>query len=549
MGVRDWISGGLKHVADALATGGRGPSARGPRPASPDAEALAANHFRAALESKILAAMSAPHRAAEVNRLNEGFQPTLYAHDAAARWNWPLMVARLRWLIDNDPDVSSLARVFVDHVVGAGINVWATTLLGEGDQGLELNTEFNREVNEDYRIWCDEEFDVEGLRTFGEVQRQGIRELMAPGEFFLVEHWLPDRGRVSPLAYKAIEAEQLDESVDNGGSLGPDGRRRYRGIEYDANWRPLFYHFLGEHPYGEAATGTSTPVPAARVIHYWDAGRPSARRGFPWLAACVAPAHDRDWLVGNVLTAAAVQAIFTVIAKGGPAGNDFGLLDFETPNSDSLPKLGRGVIVEGNSDTEYQAFQPSQPSGGFGEFLGAIQGQEAQAGGLSKLRMTRDYSQVNYSSARGAGEDDAMVFRPLAENFGRRVVLGVRNRWLDVQVGSGRVRSVSPTLYFAQPRRWRKARLQFPSRRYLDPQKESAGARTRMEDGTTTLQMECDHLHGIPVEEVIAQRAYETALAKRHGVRIASMGPASQGPADASGKTDAATETADEGAD
>lgn len=486
---------------------------------------LAANHAVAAQSGRSGGLVMAPHRAAEITRFNEGFQPLLYSADAAAAYNWQLAIARMRWLVSNDPDISSCARVFSDHVVGSGINVWATMRLGDSADKLRLNTPFNLRANEEWEQWQEEECDFEGWRSFADIQRIVVNELMSAGEAFLIEEWNTDRSRRSPLCYRLAEAEQLDESQDTAGATDDRGHRIYRGIEYDANWRPVAYYFFVEHPYGAQADRASVErVEASRVIHFFVPTRCSQRRGWPWLAACVLSAHDRDWLMGNVLTAAAVQAIFTVIQKTAKAGgND--ALDARVDDDPETPRLGRGVVIQASPTDEFQALNPTQPGQALDKFLTAVQRQESQGAGISLLRLTRDYSGVNYSSARGAGEDDEMTFRPLRSMFARLLVGRVRNRHLDIGVALGVYPMVPAREYFANPREWRRARFQFPSRRSLDPDKESRGARTRMEDGITTLQMECDAVHGRPAEQVIMEGSWEKELAENHGVHIASMGP------------------------
>jgi lambda family phage portal protein len=469
-------------------------------------------------------AASGPYRGGIVDHLTTDWQPQNYSADAAAGLAWPVMNPRMRDLGRNEPSIVAATGALIDHVIGLGIGCSAAATLDS-----ELDDEFNAEADALWDRWFESEIDSEGRRTGCELQQLSMRDAVDSGDSLWLEVFDPTPGRIVPLSYQLLEPEQIDDSVDrprlDDGTPTNSGNRVVRGVELDSRNRPVAYYIWDSHPYDSwlplgANTALSRRIPAERVLHWFVPGRPSQTRGVSLWAAAMQPARDRDWLVGNVLTAAAIQAIFTVIHqtdKGSTiaAGTDTGV------NGETLFKLGRGMVHSGMPlDDKFTTISPTQPSAQLGDFIRLIMQLQSMASRMSYLRMTRDYSATNYSSARAAHEDDDKTFRPLQVNFGNRIVRPQHRAFLTQAAALGRLQSVTSRMFRDGMATWLVNELVLPGRRYIDPAKETEAAKARMAAGISTLKDEVGSFSGKSWRSNLRQLGIEKKFAEQQGVEL-----------------------------
>ena len=501
------------------------------------APAAAPAHIEAAPAPKSMH----PYRGAEQRRQWRGWQPQHRSGDAAITENWDLLTARMRDLCRNEPVMRSLKRAMAKHVVGPGIATFADVhdLAGESDDLV------NFEFDDEFEHWSEHEADAEGKFAWPQMQWQHFNEVMESGESFLLECSDTTPGRYTPICFQLLEPEQIDPTKD--WASGGKGRENkcVRGIEYDAVGRPVAYWIFDAHPYDRYSgwTAKSTRVPASRVIHSYFPSRASENRGVTWFAANVQSTKDLDWYLGNELTAAALAALLTLVHKRAKGGGGSGI-GFEGGASstfgdtdewgNALLKWGRGVVAEIPVGDELEVAESKRPSRDAAPFVKLILGLNAMAAGVSPLRVTGDYSQSSYTSARGAHLDDQAFFTVLQNWAIRSFVRKVRCRHTQVAAGIGLYRSVSARVVAANLRNYLRVIAQAPGREQLDPEKETGAAGQRLDACLSTWQDECG-ARGKNWRRVVMQQARERAFMREYGIEpnLSGGSPPANQPANA----------------
>lgn len=305
---------------------------------------------------------------------------------------------RARDLARNTPHGSEAVQVWVDYLVGAGIEPRAKT----GDDALD------KKINDLWKAWS-AQCDVSGPDGFNAQTALSVRGMVEGGDVFVRRR--PRRlsdGLAVPLQLQLMEGDHLDESKTTGRLA--NGGRIVRGIEYDAIGRRAAYWLYRDHP-GEAGlyltSMESTRVPAEDVIHLFRKDRVQAR-GVTWLAPIVQKMRDDDdWteaeLVRKKIEACTVAFVTDADAGDEPitpaAGADDGFTGATDANGNPVETFEPGLIAYlrgGKSVT----FNDQKSASGVSEWDKVIAHKIAEGVGIPYELLTGDLSQVNYSSIR-----------------------------------------------------------------------------------------------------------------------------------------------------
>lgn len=476
-----------------------------------------------------------PYRAGEITRLNKTWLPQSYSGDQALGEAWELATRRIRDLDRNDPAMQSLERALVDHTIGPGILTTGDVQIVDGPPDEE---EYNDEVDTLVEQW-EAEAEADGPDAWGDLQREVMREMLATGDGLLLRVQLDDPGRLVPLAYQALEAEQLDESMDRPAAEGQNAIRR--GIEIGPNNRPVAYHLFDTHPSDPYAINPSRSrrIPAERVIHISNPGRPSQTRGQSLYAGIVQSARDLDRYLGDELTAATIASLLTVVWKTDTHTNTSGLGfagdGSSTATADQygnpIVRLGHGIVCKIPTTDEVKPIEQNRPNSQAKTFVDLILMLLGMGGNVSRYAFCRDFSGITYIAARAAMIHDEIGHRPLQRYFWRRVCRPVHLELLAQLVARGKIRTISAQQYANQRRRWSQAEPLFPAIPLLDTEKETDAILGQLGAGLVTLKEACGRL-GKAWRRVLRQRAREDQYAAGLGLAL-DFGRPSKPPAPA----------------
>lgn len=346
-------------------------------------------------QSRARARFIARHfEAASQGRRTDGFtrRPT-DANAAAAGPTLSFLRSQARDLTRNNPWAKRGTNRLCGNTVGCGIRPKAA-----GRNATQ--------IMERWRTWAETtECDAAGRHTFYGLQWLAFRTMAVSGEVLIRRRFrLPTDGLSVPLQLQIIEPDFLDTSRDTGSTPLANGGEIIQGVELDALGRRAAYWLFDRHPggLGRLTSPVSRRVPAESVLHLYDCERPGQVRGSSWFAPVDVRLHDfADFEDATLVKAkiAACMAAFvtdtdglaTPLAKPGTdRATGQPTETFEPGMILNLPPGKQVTVANPPTATDHTSYSAT-----------ALRGVAAGLG-TTYEDLSGDYSQLNYSSWRGA---------------------------------------------------------------------------------------------------------------------------------------------------
>jgi lambda family phage portal protein len=328
------------------------------------------------------------------------------------------------------------------------------------------------------------------------MQRLVLAEVETAGEILV--HRVEVEDSLSPVPFKLelIDTDRLaDEYFFRDRLQTEDGNEVRLGIEYDANGRPVAYHITEEHPNG-LSLFRSIPkrIPAKDILHLYITERAGQGRGLSQFAPNVWWLKNLDRYVENEVVASAIASAISVVIKtmDGGAGGNTSLGD--SLNGDTVSDQGNrfnffepGGVSQLLSSEEIEPFNNARGHSESAVFLNTMLRSMAVGAGLSFERLSRDYSQTNFSSNRASDLEDRKEFRILQQwldfHFNEPVY-----QWLvEAGVRVGFEDFPTPSGYLADRDYWSEHEWQNPGWEWVDPRNEAQAADKGLRNGTINL--------------------------------------------------------------
>lgn len=453
--------------------------------------------------------------AGNADRLNAGWVPVNATAEQADRPQRDIIRARGRDLERNSDIAEAIIGPLERNVVGTGIRVQAKVLRSDGAEDDELNQEIEDLWNE----WCrPRNCDVTGQQSFQEMQAMAIRRLQVDGGIIFVKTYTKT-GTV-PFTLQAREVDDLDTSINV--LPGLNRNRVIGGIEMDQYNKPVAYWLKKYTPDG-FWTGKSERIEAQRIIFLWRKIRPSQIREISPLAKTLPRIRDVNEFVEAVSVKERILACLSVfITKQQPGGLGRGVSGGKTDNRSGYQQqtISPGMIYELQPGENVAAVTPSGQATSAKEFISTQQRLAGSGQGLSYEAVSRDMSQVNYSSARqGLLEDQRtyMIWQQfLIEHFCREVY----TEFLISAVLSGQLNIPD---FWQNRKKYLKHVWIAPGWSWIDPLKEVSANAKAIETGQDTLSRICAE-RGEDWRDVLKQRAAEVKFAQELGINLTGGG-------------------------
>jgi lambda family phage portal protein len=481
--------------------------------------------------------------------------PTLRSPDNLINPLKEMADARGRDTVQNDGYAQGGVAVHRDSIVGScyRLNAQPDIRVIGADQGWA--DEFQQTVEARFNLIAESEacwLDAAGMNTLTGLVRLAVGGFVMTGEVVATSEWLRAANRPVSTAFQMISPDRL---------CNPDGTMdtRYlrRGIEKDIRGKPLAYWFRQGYPYEGYAdllqykwvrVPAEKPWGRKQVIHIIEQLLPDQSRGVADMVAALKQMRmTKNFQEVTLQSAVVAASYFASIESELPPAEVMAAMGAGQPVPDNLANSpwgqalgwymgclqsyygnGKNVTIDGAKIPVFMPgtklnMQPAGTPGGVGSaFETSLLRHIAAALGLSYEELSRDYSQVSYSSARASMLTTRRFMAARKKSVADRFASIIYTNVLEEEIANGNV-PLPPGKkrdHFYEPlmrEAYSKCSWIGASSGQIDELKETQAAILRIKSGLSTYEAEIAKLGG-DFREVFEQRAREEGIIKAKGL-------------------------------
>lgn len=482
----------------------------------------------------------------------DGWLPWVQSPDHEINIHRDRMVARSRDLRRNDGWASGGITSILDEVIGhhfrlsAQPDYRALSLYNskfDDKWAAEFKHAFEarfRTFAEDPNYYCDSTQQM----SFVQLMRLALACKLVDGEDLIKLDYNPDQVGYGAAHYATsillIDTDRLSNPMEMVDTLTCRG-----GVEINAKGVPLGYHIRRAHQgdwYGAVQSMEWDFVPRRTawgrpiIVHDYDRERVDQHRGVP----IYAPVMNRMKMLTTSdraeLQAAVINAIFSLSVTSphdpasmrdamdaGREGDDLWYWEQRKKYRQERPlSLQDARILSLFPGEKAEALNSERPNANHDAFAHYFLRHIASQLGTTAEKITKDWSKVNYSSARAAILDARRTTRRRMGDFTTGTAIPIASAVLEEMMDKGDMPlpKSGEVPDFAEARA-AYARMRFigPGQGWIDPVKEAQAAIIRMDAGVSTLEQECADQGG-DAEENMDTRQREIAEFKRRGIPL-----------------------------
>jgi lambda family phage portal protein len=255
------------------------------------------------------------------------------------------------------------------------------------------------------------------------------------------------------------------------------------------------------------------------VLHIMNRERIGQRRGVPFLAPVIEALKQLGRYTEAELVAAVVSGMFAVFIEKGEMSGDGAPLGEAIPESEQISKspndieIGNGSIIDLEEGEKANAISPGRPNPNFDPFFCAVVKQIGTALEIPYEVIIKHFG-ASYSASRGALLElwkSVKMYRSwLASDFCQQIF----KEWLAEAVAKGRINAPGFFMDAAIRKAYSGAEWNGPAQLSLDPTKEVAAAKMRVDNAFSTRDKEAQELTGGDFYKIVQQRKREEKLMK-----------------------------------
>lgn len=474
--------------------------------------------------------------ASRIRKQLANWQPMRAPADADLLPDQDMLVARSRDLDRNNGVAAGTFQTLQDNTVGIGLRLSSMPDYRALGKTLDWAEAWSRDVESLWRTWAETcACDAAGKLNFASMTQLVFRSALQNGEALALPLWLPRNETPFNTCIQLVETDRLSnprfafptQTLRGGVETDPYGKPQAYYIRTFDNAVGLFYYTYGALSWEWERIPAETSFGRKRVLHILAQERVDQTRGKPLLAPVIEQfrmldAYQRTELQSSIVNSLVAGIIETPLDPAGitemMGGDPNKYLD---KKADYRIQLEGGTFIPLYPGDKMTPFTPSRPAPQFANFVEAVARQIGVAAGLPYELVMKDFSKTNYSSARAALLEAWRFF------INRRVWLStywaaaVYKLWFEEAVNAGMIEA--PDFYANAPY-YLRAKWIGPGRGWIDPVKEAEAAQIRMATMISTLENECAE-QGLDWNEVLEQRALETARLKQLGLYVAPPPP------------------------
>lgn len=432
------------------------------------------------------------------NRINSGWCAVNTPAEMTNQGERDNIRARTRDLERNANIAEAIISAYERNIVGTGLTLQAKITDEKGEEHDELN----EKIEKLFKKWCKKEHcDITAQQSFKELQTVAVRRIKVDGGILFVKVY-DSLGEFS-FKLQAREVDDIDSSIYQSGGNGKN--RIINGVEIDDFNKPVAYYIRNTTPDG-LYMSRGIRIPAENVIFLFRKKRPSQIREISELAATAGEVKNVNEFVEAISIKERILACFSIFIKRQNAPGRLGRGSQVQPASEEKEQtIAPGIINYLEPGDDVTVANPNGQSANAKEFIMLNQRLAASGQGLSYEAVSRDLSQVNYSSARQGLLEDRVTYDCFQEFIIENFLNPVYEEFITSLYLSGALDlpdfEQNPDKYFAHE--WIT-----PARSWIDPQKEVNANKTALETNQTTLS-ELAAQNGKDWRDLLKQRSKE----------------------------------------
>jgi lambda family phage portal protein len=455
--------------------------------------------------------------AAGRGRRLQNFNPPKRHLNSAIQAAGPTLVARARWLYEND------------GYAGNAVDEWGSAAVGDG---VKPRPKIKKKVLKKKLLdlfwrWT-EEADADGMSDYYGLQEKAAREVFLTGEvFFRIRARRPGDMMTVPFQLQMLSSEMLDLAYD---AVTISGNYIRAGIEFDAIGRRVAYHFWRWHPYDDVPLGKTglrerVRVPAAEVIHVLEARQAGQIRGVPRVARVLVKIFKMEAYDDAELERKATAALFTGFIIG--RGDNPIETDDEDEDENPIAPMQPGAMVDLGDDKDIKFSSPVDVGGSYDPFQYRNILKISSGLGVPYSYVSGDMTKGNFSNVR----TDIVRFRRRVGQWTNNTLIFqfcrvVWKEFVDRAYMAGLVQlpgyDKDPTPYWA-------AEHLPPRHEWIDPAKDVAAEKEAIAAGLKS-RTQAVAERGYDREELDAEIAEERAEEDRLGLEFDTRTPEPAAP-------------------
>ncbi|MEJ6845100.1 phage portal protein [Sinorhizobium fredii] len=440
------------------------------------------------------------------------------------------VVARSRYLSQNNPYAASAKKVFVSALAGSGIK----------PSSLNPDAGFKKKLQEVWLDWTDE-CDADGLTDFYGMQATISAEMFDAGECFVrLRARRPEDGLVVPLQLQLLPSEMLP--LDDNRTLA-NGNYVQMGVEFNGIGKRVAYWFLRVHPgadqvnFRQGFAGEQVRVPAEEVLHLFDpTGFAGQIRGIPHTLSAIVTAAIIDAYDDAELERKRLAALFSAFIKTEPSDDPAphplqdGIEAAEAAGKDSAIGLEPGAVVDLDPGQSVEFAEPADVGGNYEAFQYRNLLRMAAGFGVPYAAMTGDLRQTSYGSIRAG----LVEFRRRIEAMQHAVMVfqlcrPVWRRFMLDAVLAGAL-TIGPAQFEADRRAYMRAKWITPRWEWIDPYKDRQAEKLAVDNGFKA-RSDVIEAEGYDPEETDRRIAADRTREKELGLSFPIAATAAASPA------------------
>lgn len=449
--------------------------------------------------------------------------------------------ARADDLVRNNGHAANGVQLHQDHIVGSFFRLshrpnWYYLGIRE-----EEARAFSDEVEAAWREYAEDPdccLDVERKRTFTMMIREGVASHSFNGEIFTQPTWDRDPKRLFRTQFKMVSPKRI------GNPLGVmDSKTQRAGVVVDKNGAAIGYS-VKEDNYpswgGDRWTYVPRELPNGRpsMIHIFEPLEDGQTRGINRFYSVMEQMKMLETLQNTQLQSAIVKAMYAatieseldsekafefIAGTGGANGQQSPLNSmleqYLVYYQAAQVKFGGAKIPHLFPGDALKLQTAQDTDNGYSVFEQSLLRYIAAGLGVSYEQLSRDYSQVSYSSARASANESWRYF------LGRRKFIAARQAtmmfscWLEEALIRGVVKMPARARFTFQEARcsWYNAEWIGAGRMAIDGLKEVQESVMLIEAGLSTFEKECGKL-GEDYQEIFRQQVREAQERREAGL-------------------------------